>query len=93
MVVKGLFGFCVSIAHNYIFIIHNSKYVGPMAKKFFWFLFSVFVSITQFFDFLVTEGPMVRATAATFEFFFFTGFGECGWSSSSSSSFHFILNQ
>ena len=71
MVVKGLFGFCVSIAHNYIFIIHNSKYVGPTAEKCVWFLFLVFVSITQFSDFLVTEGAMVRATAATFDFFFF----------------------
>ena len=72
MVVKGLLGFCVSIAHNYIFIINNSKYVGPTAEKFVWFLFSVFVSITQFSDFLVIEGPTVRATAATFDFFFFS---------------------
>ena len=72
MVVKGLLGFCVSIAHNYIFIINNSKYVGPTAEKFVWFLFSVFVSITQFSDFVVIEGPTVRATAATFDFFFFS---------------------
>ena len=75
MVVEGLFGFCVSIALNYIFIINNSKYVGPTAEKLVWFLFSVFVSITQFSDFLVIEGPTVRATAAIFDFFFFFSLG------------------
>ena len=48
---KRLFGFCVSIAHNSVSITHNSKYVGPTAEKSVWFLFLVFVFITQFFDF------------------------------------------
>ena len=46
-----LFGFCVSIAYNSVSITHNSKYVGPTVENSVWFLFSVFVFITQFSDF------------------------------------------
>ena len=54
-IAKGLFGFSVSITHNFVSITHNSKMVGFMAK-FVWIfitLFPVFVSITQFSDFWV----------------------------------------
>ena len=47
----GLFGFVVSIAYNSISITYNSKMVGPTAEKSVWFLFPVFISITQFSDF------------------------------------------
>ena len=47
----GLFGFVVSITYNSVSITHNSKMVGPMVEKSTWFLFPVFISITQFFNF------------------------------------------
>ena len=48
---KGVFGFAVSITHNFVFITHNSKMVGPITEKFVWILFLVFVFITQFSNF------------------------------------------
>ena len=47
--IEGVFGFWVSITHN-------SKIVGPMTQKLVWIsitLFSIFVFITQFSDFLM----------------------------------------
>ena len=41
---KGVFGFAVSITHNFVFITHNSKMVGPITEKFIWFLFSIVFS-------------------------------------------------
>ena len=38
---KGVFGFAVSITHNFVSITHNSKMVGPITEKFVWFLFSI----------------------------------------------------
>ena len=41
---RGVFGFCVFITYNSVFITHNSKYVGPTTEKSIWhcfhFLFS-----------------------------------------------------
>ena len=54
--IKVLFEFVVSIIDNSVFIIHNSKMVGPMAEKSVWIfiiLFLVFVSMTQLSDFWV----------------------------------------
>ena len=42
---KGLFGFAVSITHNFVSITHNSKIVGPNDEKSVWFLFSLFNSL------------------------------------------------
>ena len=50
---KRLFGFAIFITHNSVFITHNSKMVGPIVEKPVWFLFLVFVSITQFSNFWV----------------------------------------
>ena len=33
MKVRGLFGFCVSITHNFVSITHNSKMVGYIVEK------------------------------------------------------------
>ena len=48
-----MFGFMISITHNSVSITHNSKYVGLMTEKCVWHHNSVFVSITQLFDFWV----------------------------------------
>ena len=48
MEVEGLFGFAVFIIYNSVSITHNSKMVRPTVV---FGLFSVFVSIIQFFNF------------------------------------------
>ena len=66
-----MFGFLVSITHNSISIIHNSKIVGPMTQKLVWIsitLFPVFVSITQFSDFWVMSYGNWKHILAVFSF-------------------------
>ena len=65
---EGLFGFVVSIAHNSISITHNSKMVGPNDKKFVWFLFPIFVFITQFSDFWVMSYENWKYILGVFSF-------------------------
>ena len=69
--IMGLFGFLVSITHNSVSITHNSKTMRPMTQKLVWIsitLFSVFVSITQFFDFWVMSYGNCKHTLAVFSF-------------------------
>ena len=41
---KGVFGFAVSITHNFVFITHNSKMVGPITKNLFGTIITLFLS-------------------------------------------------
>ena len=64
----GLFGFAVSITHNFVFITHNSKMVGPITEKFVWILFLVFVFITQFSNFWVMSNGNWKHILGLFSF-------------------------